>query len=245
MCKLEAAPPAPRRVALDSRPDFAKIVAVGSLYTTIAGMLNGLAVYELGTPVGYTSGPCVNAGRFLATGDKKAKHILGVCSLFYLGGIMAGLGGSACDGDYIFEGRASPGVLLSASMLALGTYMKQALRRPTLCMQTWALSQGLLNGITSSFSAVPLRATHTAGGQTDAGLTVARAILTLCHGQVPPSMRRVVLNAACCIGMILGGWLVSGSESRGSAPSLFSWVTGLVGSLARSAHPLGARISSP
>eukprot|EP00429_Kryptoperidinium_foliaceum_P056812 CAMPEP_0176090058 /NCGR_PEP_ID=MMETSP0120_2-20121206/45104_1 /TAXON_ID=160619 /ORGANISM="Kryptoperidinium foliaceum, Strain CCMP 1326" /LENGTH=62 /DNA_ID=CAMNT_0017423941 /DNA_START=27 /DNA_END=211 /DNA_ORIENTATION=+ len=52
----------PVRAPLDKRTDFNKILGVAFLYTTIAGMLNGVAVYELGTPVGYTSGPCVNAG---------------------------------------------------------------------------------------------------------------------------------------------------------------------------------------
>lgn len=51
---------------------------------------------------------------------------------------MAGLGGSACDGDHIFEGRTSPGMLLSSVMLVLGALIKRNLNHTTLCMQVRA-----------------------------------------------------------------------------------------------------------
>lgn len=197
---------APARPPLDKRPDFNAILGVAFLYTTITGMLNGVAVYELGTPVGYTSGPCVNAGRFLATGDSKAPHILGICALFYVGGILAGLGGKTCDGDHVYEGRMSPGMLVSALMKAFGVYAIKELKRPVLAMQIWALSQGLMNGVSSRFSAVPVRATHTAGGQTDAAIVVANAMMAFSRGQALPNFRKVILNAVCCAGMIFGGW---------------------------------------
>jgi len=210
--QVTLAPPA--KVPLDKRPDFGKILGVAFLYTTIAGMLNGVAVYELGTPVGYTSGPCVNAGRFLAVGDAAAKKILGICTLFYAGGILAGLGGKACEGDHIFEGRASPGMLLSSAMLVLGALVKRNLNHPTLCMQIWALAQGLMNGISSRFSAVPLRGTHTAGGQTDSGITIAQALIALRHGRAAPCMRKVIINAVCCFGMVFGGFLAGRTHKR-------------------------------
>mmetsp|Transcript_26175 Transcript_26175/g.55425 ORF Transcript_26175/g.55425 Transcript_26175/m.55425 type:complete len:248 (+) Transcript_26175:58-801(+) len=197
---------APARPPLDKRQDFGVILGVAWLYTMIAGMLNGVAVYELGTPVGYTSGPCVNAGRFLATGDANAPKILGIITLFYAGGILAGLAGKHAEGDHVFEGRMSPAMMVSAAMLAFGVYAKKNLNRPTLAMQTWALSQGLMNGVSSRFSAVPIRATHTAGGQTDAAITVANALVALSKGTVVPSMRKVILNAICCGGMVFGGW---------------------------------------
>eukprot|EP00933_Yihiella_yeosuensis_P079723 TRINITY_DN9309_c0_g3_i2.p1 TRINITY_DN9309_c0_g3~~TRINITY_DN9309_c0_g3_i2.p1 ORF type:complete len:268 (+),score=56.54 TRINITY_DN9309_c0_g3_i2:66-806(+) len=202
------------RPPLDKRQDFNKILSVAFLYTTIAGMLNGVAVYELGTPVGYTSGPCVNAGRFLGTGNADAKKILGICSLFYVGGILAGLGGKSCEGDHIFEGKPSPGMLLSSAMLALGIQVKKNLNMPTLCMQIWALSQGLMNGITSRFSALPMRATHTAGGQTDAALTIAQALIKLSNGEASPPMRKVILNAVCCFGMIFGGYAAGKTHKK-------------------------------
>jgi len=235
------APATPARVPLDKRPDFSKILGVAFLYTTIAGMLNGVAVYELGTPVGYTSGPCVNAGRFLANKDAMAKKILGICTLFYAGGILAGLGGSACDGDHVFDGRCSPGMLLSSAMLVLGAFAKRNLNHTTLCMQIWALSQGLMNGISSRFSAVPIRGTHTAGGQTDAAITVANAMMALSQGKVLPCMRKVVINAVCCVGMVFGGWLAGRHHKR------WGVMTALIpaGALAFSATLLPKLIAPP
>jgi len=231
----------PVRAPLDKRTDFNKILGVAFLYTTIAGMLNGVAVYELATPVGYTSGPCVNAGRFLAKGDALAKKILGICALFYAGGILAGLGGHTCDGDHIFEGRTSPGMLLSSVMLVLGAYAKKELNHSTLCMQIWALSQGLMNGITSRFSSVPLRATHTAGGQTDSGITIAQALIALRHGRAVPCMRKVMINAVCCLGLVFGGWMAGRTHKK------WGVMTALIpaGALAFSATLLPKLIAPP
>ena len=47
----------------------------------------GIAVVEMTTPVGYTSGGCVNAGRFYAAGDmKQGSKVLAMCTLYYAGG---------------------------------------------------------------------------------------------------------------------------------------------------------------
>ena len=93
------------RPPLDKRRDFPKILGVALLLTTIAGMLNGIAVVELGTPVGYTSGPCVNAGRLLANHDPAVLKVVGVIAMYYAGGIIVGMTGSQCDA--IFEGLDS------------------------------------------------------------------------------------------------------------------------------------------
>mmetsp|Transcript_18052 Transcript_18052/g.42178 ORF Transcript_18052/g.42178 Transcript_18052/m.42178 type:complete len:245 (-) Transcript_18052:125-859(-) len=194
------------RPPLDKRPDFGKILGVSLLLTTITGMLNGVAVSELGTPVGYTSGPCVNAGRFLANKDPTASKILGIIIMFYVGGIIVGATGS--EGDQLFEGQTSLGMLFSSALLVLGTYTKKSLNMPFLTTQLWALSQGWMNGVSSKFSAAPIRATHTAGGQTDAAISVGQMLAAIAKGQPPSgSMRKIILNAVCCAGMVLGGFI--------------------------------------
>jgi len=205
------------RPPLDKRQDFPKILGVAGLFCTIAGWLNGVAVYELGTPVGYTSGPCVNLGRFLATGDAVAPNIAGIVGMFSAGGFVAGLTGSACDGDAIFEGRMSPGMLFSAFLLVVGAYIKKHFNRPYLVCQLWAFSQGLMNGVSSRFSAAPIRATHTAGGQTDAALSLAQAVIAVSKGQTPPPLRKLMLNAVCCFGMIFGGFAAGRTHKRWGA----------------------------
>jgi len=199
--------PTYQRTPLDKRPDFTKILCVAGFYCIISGMLNGVAVQELGTPVGYTSGACVNSGRFFATGNAEAPKILAMCGAFYAGGLIAGIWPKGCDGDHVFEGRSSPGMILSAALLMIGAYAKKVLNRPTFTMQIWALAQGLMNATSSSFSAVPMRATHTAGGQTDAAVSLGKAMVEMWHGRAPACQRKVYLNAVCCAGMIIGGLL--------------------------------------
>jgi len=208
MTEAISKPRCPRpRQTLEQRKDFRKILSVAWLYTVIAGMLNGISVLEVGTAVGYTSGAAVNAGRFLAKGDVSSRKILGICAMFYLGGLLAGLGEDLCDGDHVFEGRASPGMLLSSALVVLGTYAKRQLKRPVLTMQLWALSQGVMNGVSSRFSACPIRGSLVAGGQTDSALALASALLAWRRGLAPPPLRKVALNAVSCLGLLVGGLL--------------------------------------
>ncbi|CAE6962413.1 unnamed protein product [Symbiodinium sp. CCMP2592] len=206
--------PTYQRTPLDKRPDFIKILCVAGFYCIISGALNGVAVQELGTPVGYTSGGMVNSGRFFATGNAEAPKILAMCASFYCGGLLAGIWPSGCDGDHVFEGRSSPGMILSAAMIAIGAYMKKMHNRPTFAMQIWALAQGLMNATSTSFSAVPMRATHTAGGQTDAAISLGKAFVQWRTGKEVPCLRKVYLNAVCCAGMILGGMLAGKYHKR-------------------------------
>ncbi|CAK9037017.1 unnamed protein product [Durusdinium trenchii] len=204
-----------QRMPLDKRPDFLKILGVAGLYTIISGMINGIAVVELTTPVGYTSGGCVNAGRFYAAGDaKQGSKVLAMCTLYYAGGLLAGMFPKTCDGDLVFEGKTSPGMLLSSIMILIGIWLKRHRERPTLAMQIWALSQGLMNATSSSFSAVPMRATHTAGGQTDAAMSLGKAFVNFLKGEPVPCQRKVYLNAVCCAGMVLGGLLAGKTQKK-------------------------------
>merc|ERR1712176_328528 len=67
-------------------------------------------------------------------------------------------------------------------------------------------SQGWLNGISSKFSAAPIRATHTAGGQTDAAISIGQSLKAVSRGETPPSLRKALLNAFLCAGMAIGGF---------------------------------------
>jgi len=193
-------------VPLDKREDFGKICTVAGFYAVLAGVINGISLTELGSPVGYTSGPGVNAGRNLANGDMVGfAKILGVCLNFYAGGIFAGIRGTSLD--MMFKGKIPLDVLLSAALLGLGTYMKKSLGRPILAMQIWAFSQGLLNAITSKFSAAPIRATHTAGGMTDAAYGIGQSLVLMGQGKPALPMRKAIVNQVTCWSMFLGGLL--------------------------------------
>lgn len=217
------------RLPLDKREDFGKILTVAGFYTILSGILNGVAVSEFATPVGYTSGPCVNAGRFLALGQTANWwKILGISVNFYLGGIIVGVTGSSYDD--IFEGKLSIGMLCSAFLMAVGAYVKKTLNKPVLAIQIMALSQGWTNAITSKFSAAPIRATHTAGGMTDAAMTIGQAIVALKNGTATPSMRKFMLNMVCNLGMIFGGFVSVKSYKKYGALVMYQCAAALAAS---------------
>lgn len=193
-------------VPLDRRDDFAKICAVAGFYGSLSGVLNGVALSEFATPVGYTSGPGVNAGRFLAIGDAQGlRKALGVCVNFYTGGIFAGVTGSNLD--TLFKGKVSINLLLSAFLIALGTYVQRVMGRPMLATQILAFSQGLLNAIARKFSAAPISATHTAGGMTDAAYSLGQSLDLMRQGKAALPMRKAILNQVSCWSMFLGGYI--------------------------------------
>lgn len=155
----------------------------------------------------------MNAGRFLAQGDMVSwRKIPGSSADFCGGGTLAGVTGS--DRDPIFEGRVSPGTPSSACLLALGTFCKRSLNRPILAIRVLASSQGLPNAVTSKFSAAPIRATHTAGGMTDASLSIGQTFVAKSRGPKPPALRKAVLNTVCCAAMISGGFAFIQSSKR-------------------------------
>jgi len=218
------------RAPIDKRSpaEFKKILFAAGFYTALSGALNGVALSELATPVGYTSGACVNAGRFLSNGDMTGWWKMVLISLnFYMGGIIAGVGGSSFD-DMV-EGKVSYGMILSSFILVLGSIAKRNFSRPILACQLLALSQGLTNAITRKFSAAPISATHTAGGMTDAAMTIGNAIKA---GQFSagPGYRKAILNMVCNFGMMLGGFLSIGGYKRYGALVWYQCAAGLAAS---------------
>jgi hypothetical protein len=196
----DAAPAAKAVVPLDKRQDYWRICLAGGLITALSGMVNGIALVELGSPPGYTSGTTMNMGRMLGIDGKK---FIALWCTYIGGGIVAGY--TNLDGDAFVEGRFSPGLLLSAIILAAGAMLKKSYNNTFMALQLMSFSQGLQNAITSKFSAVPIRSTHTAGGMTDAGIMIGNYVRAVQDGRATPAMRKTMLTLCTVLSFAVGG----------------------------------------
>jgi len=167
-------------------------------------MTNAIAISELGFAVGYTSGSTLNVGRALANGGPNAGIFAGLCATYTAAGFASGLAGSRCDD--VFEGRTSPGLLLSAVLLVVGAVAKRKFGLSLLALQLWSFSQGLQNAVTTTFSAGPIRSTHTAGGMTDSGIILGQWLRASFCGRTPPSLRKVILTFVSILSFAAGGF---------------------------------------
>lgn len=119
-----------RGTPLDKRADLGKILTLAWFYSFCSGMTNVLSLKELAAPVGYTSGHAVMLGASIAAKDGKFKKIFGIAFMYCLGGIIQGLAPGILDGDAVFEGRTSFGMIISSALLLLGAAAKKK-RCPT------------------------------------------------------------------------------------------------------------------
>jgi len=140
-------------------------------------------------------------GRMLGIDGKK--FIAHWCT-FISGGIVAGY--TDLDGDAFVEGRYSPGLMVSAIFLAAGAVAKHSFGSAFWCLQLMAFSQGLQNAITSKFSSVPIRSTHTAGGMTDCGLVIGAWLRAFKEGRATPAMRKTILTLCTILSFAVGGF---------------------------------------
>eukprot|EP00929_Paragymnodinium_shiwhaense_P108612 TRINITY_DN74921_c0_g1_i1.p2 TRINITY_DN74921_c0_g1~~TRINITY_DN74921_c0_g1_i1.p2 ORF type:complete len:241 (+),score=57.55 TRINITY_DN74921_c0_g1_i1:84-806(+) len=196
----------PKRPTLDKRTDLPKILSMAWLWSSISGAVNLVTLKELAAPTGYTSGHAVNVGRALAAQDGTFQKIFAITVMYLTGGVITGVAPGICDGDAVFEGRTSIGMIISSFLLLLGTWAKKQ-NQPLMAVQLFGLSQGLMNGISSAFSAAPIRTTHVAGGQTDACIILGKSARALSRGDAVPPLRKVYLNFTGTFGMACGGFL--------------------------------------
>lgn len=190
-------------VPIDKRTDFMRICVAGGLISMLSGLVNGLALVELGSAVGSTSSTTMNMGRMLGLdGGRKFTALWAT----FIGGSMFAGANKFDDGDALVEGRFSPGLLLSALLIAVSALVKKKYNHALAALSILSFSQGLQNAITSSFSSVPIRSTHTAGGMTDSSLVLGHYIRAVIRGEATPALRKSMLTMITVLSFALGGF---------------------------------------
>lgn len=219
-------------IPLDKRTDFVRICLAGGIMTALSGIVNGIALVELGLTPGFPSGTTMNMGRMLGIDAKKFIYLW---LTFLGGGIFAGA--SQVDGDAFVEGRFSPGLLLSAVLLAAGVVAKKQFDSASAALSLMSFAQGLQNAITTSFSSVVIRSTHAAGGMTDSALVIGQCLRKMSKGEDLPALRKTILTLITVLSFAGGGFLSRFAQRRFGLNGIF--LPAAVVALMATASPLG------
>jgi len=147
---------------LHARNDINGVFICCCLLALSSGMVNVVAIFEMGATVSHHTGNSSHFARFL-----------GVDGFFYFNLIASYVGGSAYagfaesksnDSEGIFSGRRSPTLLTAAMVILVGTvshYLNPGCRNWSAGL--FAFSQGIQNTVTSRCSSLPLRTSHMTG----------------------------------------------------------------------------------
>lgn len=160
-------------VPLEKRSDFGRVCRVAMALAFVSGIVNVVALLEVGYLVSHMTGGTSKLGlTALSSGGTQFLGLVGILSAYSAGAASIAL--AACDGEAPFQGRQSLGLLASATAVSLGAVLQHVTGYVPLALGLWAFSQGLQNGVTTRCSSMPLRTTHMTGNVTDIGLGMGR-----------------------------------------------------------------------
>lgn len=182
-------PPAPTPPnPVEKRTDLTRVYVLSVLLSGVSGMVNAVAILEMGGTVSHHTGNASHAGRLLGVDGER----FAVLILAYLVG--AGVAGfHKCDGEALFLGKACPVMLSSAAAVAAGALIEYVSHRALVTLPLWAFSQGMHNAVTTKFSSMPLRTTHITGNITDAGAACGLWLRAQLRGETPPPAEKTLI----------------------------------------------------
>lgn len=190
-------------VPLEKRTDFKDVCGIASALSLVSGMVNVVAFMEIGYLISHMTGNASHMGRLVSSDSLRLLALVGIICAYAVGSFTAGA--VNCDGDAVFEGRRSLGLLFCAITVASGSIQQHTTEYLPVTLLLWAYSQGLQNGVTSRFSSGLLRTTHMTGNVTDCGLGLGRVLQAWMNKTEVPSLRRPLFMASLMTSFTLGG----------------------------------------
>jgi len=165
VAKLEPpAQKAPPAVPFEQRADASRVVGVSVFLSLVSGIVNAIAIIEMGGTVAHHTGNASHAGRLAGVDGAR----FAVLMLAYLvGAAVAGFFKS--DGEALFCGKFSPGMLSGAVAVVGGAVIFSVTGNALVALPLLSFSQGLQNAITRKCSSLPVCTTHMTGYLTDLG----------------------------------------------------------------------------
>jgi len=197
---------------LEQRKDASRVVAVSTFLSFVSGIVNAVAIIKMGGTVAHHTGNASHTGRLAGSDGAR----FGALMLAYLVG--AGVAGFVkVDGEALFAGRYSAGMLSAAIAVVAGAAIHWAGGSALVALPLLAFSQGLQNAITRKCSSLPVCTTHMTGYLTDAGSGLGLWIRT--GGGLPLKPRFFLLSISAFVAggfaakamLDLGGILVTAS----------------------------------
>jgi len=164
-------PPAPKVQAsatpLEKRADCTQVFLMSAFLSLLSGIVNAVAIIEMGGTVAHHTGNASHTGRLLGSDGARFFALM----VAYLAG--AGVQGYCkSDGEAVYAGRYSPGLLGSAVAVAGGALIEWLSGNKLVSLPILSFSQGLQNAITRKCSSLPVCTTHMTGYLTDIGAGV-------------------------------------------------------------------------
>jgi uncharacterized membrane protein YoaK (UPF0700 family) len=184
---------------VEKRQDYGTVLWMSALLSFLSGMVNALAILDMAMTVSHHTGNASHTGRLL--GMDNAMRFFALIGAFAGGASIIGY--SKSDGEAIYRGRYSPG-LLAAAIAVVGGVYSHANGRTLITLAFWAMSQGMQNAITRKCSSMPVCTTHMTGYLTDFGSNLG-AIARDGKGGPPP--RKPKLFALSIFAFIAGGYV--------------------------------------
>lgn len=203
----------PLMAPLEDREDFSTVVTTASLISLASGLVNVMAFLDMGLPVAHHTGSATHWGRCLFRGSIEFGGLL--CNVApKMAALMVGYASGAAtigfmepNGEDIFQGKKSPGLLYSAAVITLATILRRGGGNVVAVLTLLAYSQGMLNALTTRCSSLPVRTTHMTGPLTDMGAGLGAWLKARASGLPLPSLRKPILFGWVIFSYALGGFL--------------------------------------
>mmetsp|Transcript_83335 Transcript_83335/g.137821 ORF Transcript_83335/g.137821 Transcript_83335/m.137821 type:complete len:335 (+) Transcript_83335:117-1121(+) len=203
-------------IPIEKRTDFGAVVGTASLLSMASGMVNIIAFLEMGIPCTHHTGSATHAGRLIGKlqgfGDlDPATAGLSIALLvvtYVLGAAVSGA--TKGEGEKVFAGKLSLGILGSALTIAFGAVLRQMTGLIVPILAIWSFASGWQNAITTSaaaFVGFPVRTTHMTGAATDLGSGLGQWFSAVMGGKPAPSLRKPIVFGSCILAYGVGGFL--------------------------------------
>jgi uncharacterized membrane protein YoaK (UPF0700 family) len=208
--KQEPPPPTPAPVPVEKRLDLNRVTVLAVMLSGISGMVNAVAILQMGGTVAHHTGNASHAGR-LAGVDGMRFAVLMVA--YFVGAGVTGFRRS--NGEDPVTGKSSPALFGCAIAVAGGGIVHWASGDSLLALPILSFSQGIHNGVTSKFSSMPLRTTHMTGTLTDTGAACGAWLRSVVVGDAPaPPSNKTVFLLLTLFAFSFGGVLAKMATDR-------------------------------
>jgi len=150
---------------LEKRRDYSRVLFMSTFLSLLSGIVNAVAIIEMGGTVAHHTGNASHTGRLAGTDGSRFLWLM----VAYLAG--AGVAGYCrVDGEAVYFGRYSPGMLSSALAVVAGAMIHYVSGNALVALPLLSFSQGIQNAVTRRCSSLPVCTTHMTGYLTDAGI---------------------------------------------------------------------------
>jgi len=195
--------PPPMSTPIERRFDYGKVLLMSAFLSALSGMVNAICILDMSMTVAHHTGNASHLGRLYGIDHERfLAAMAGFCGGAFVSGFCK------CDGETLYAGNYSAG-LLSASIAVAGAVAVQYTHRdPLIAVPLLAFSQGLQNAVTRKFSSLPICTTHMTGYLTDLGSLMGAWCSAFFTGDSPaPNLKRPLFFFLSIFAFVAGGFV--------------------------------------